>query len=88
MSELISLQNLRQYLDYKQEGSLEDPIRKAFNQFYVWFIHNRYTLHVVRSDDIQHKDIYLKGKNKLIYLPNIKIDPKSRRIKKNSRGSI
>jgi hypothetical protein len=86
MNELISLQNLRQYLDYKQEANREEkPINKAFNKFYVWFMHNRYTLHIVQSEDIQHKEIYLKGKNKLVYLPNIKIDPKSRRIKKMCR---
>jgi hypothetical protein len=81
MNELISLQQLRQFLDYNGVNSEYKAVNKAFNQFYVWFMRNKYTLHVVQSEDIQHKDIYLKEKNKLVYLPNIKINPKSRRLK-------
>lgn len=42
----------------------------------------RYTQHIIEADNIQYKDIYIKAKTRLLYLPNIRT-----KVKANKKSS-
>jgi hypothetical protein len=60
-------------------------VKQAFHGFYVWYMRNKYTLHILTEDKIIHKDPYLEAKNYLVYLPNIRLKEKGRRNRSSNR---
>ena len=56
-----------------EEGNQEEiKIKKVFSYFCKWFLRKRYPVYLVKESRVTDKKIsYVKGKNILMYLPNV-----------------
>lgn len=61
----------------------EKQKKKMLNEFFVWFLRKRYTIEIIKSEQCEFKEIYLRGKNLLRYLPAVK-PKKGKDFKKNT----
>ena len=66
------LKDIYCYMDYKKNEGKERTLKKMFQEFVVWFLERRYSVYVLRSDQCEHKEKYMKGKNTLRYLPDVR----------------
>ena len=68
----FSLKNLYSFMNFDQAEGKEKTLKKIFQQFVEWFLDRRYSVHIITSDQCEHKEKYLKGKNMLRYLPSVR----------------
>ena len=55
-----------------EEGSEEEKLYKAaFLKFYRWYTKDRYAIHVLQEGKILDKQLYLREKNFMVYLPHL-----------------
>lgn len=67
-----SLKDIYYYMNYQEGDEKERALKEIFHHFMVWFIDRGYTLSILTSDQCEHKELYLRGKNLLRYLPDLK----------------
>lgn len=68
----FSLSKIFNLINYKVGSETERALKRMFYEFFVWFLGNRYTAFVLKSDQCENKTLYLQGKNQMKYLLTIK----------------
>lgn len=66
-----SLKDIYYFMNFREGNEKEKALKEIFHDFMVWFTDREYTLSVLTSDQCEHKNLYLRGKNMLRYLPDL-----------------
>ena len=90
MNETIGLGYVYDLLNF-DEGTHEECLYKmAFLAFYRWYIKEKHSVHILKEGKIldKNKGIYLKEKNYMAYLPDLRVKAQKKLAEKRVKTDL
>ena len=68
----FGLKDIYSFMNPDESKGIEKTCKFICQEYFIWFLTKRFSIHVITSDQCEEKDAYIKGANMLKYLPHLR----------------